>query len=342
MTWGFSIGLFIGVFVVSYAAVKGLRRQLLQRSVLDHPNERSSHVLPTPRGGGLAVVTVFMVSVIGLVHLEYLPVFPTIFLIAITGLLGGLSWLDDVYDLNALLRLVIHIGCVVIAQVIGVFDGAVFGGVLSPFADKFLSGLIWVWFINLFNFMDGIDGITSVETICICLGIVFLVSFVGVGPGSPIAPIAVVLAASVCGFLILNWHPAKIFLGDVGSVSLGFVLGWLLLSLAAAGYWAAALILPMYYLTDATVTLLRRLLRGEKIWQAHREHYYQYAVHNGKSHSEVAAAIAIANGLLMILALLSVNGWEYWLLVAAFGVVAFLVFWMLKDPPKPSSAGTPE
>jgi UDP-N-acetylmuramyl pentapeptide phosphotransferase/UDP-N-acetylglucosamine-1-phosphate transferase len=112
-------------------------------------------------------------------------------------------------------------------------------------------------------------------------------------------------AAPAAGFLVWNWHPARLFLGDVGSVPLGFALGWLLLHAAIAGYWAAALILPLYYLADATITLGRRALRGAKIWQAHREHFYQRAVARGRGHDAVVGAIAVGNVVLIGCALIA-------------------------------------
>ena len=177
-------------------------------------------------------------------------------------------------------------------------------GILPVWADRIIVGLVWIWFINLFNFMDGIDGISGVETIAIALGVIALAS-AGFAADRLSAP-AVVLAGAAFGFLILNWHPAKIFLGDSGSVPLGLLLGWLLLQLTANGYWAAAIILPLYYFADATITITRRALRGEKIWQAHRQHAYQRAVAGGLSHARVTTMIALSDSALVMLAVLSV------------------------------------
>ena len=148
-------------------------------------------------------------------------------------------------------------------------------------------GLGWVWFINLFNFMDGIDGISGVECLGIGLGVAVIAALDGVPSGH--GSLGICLAAAAAGFLIWNWHPAKVFMGDVGSVPLGFLIGWLLLDMAAAGAWAPAVILPAYYLADATITLLRRLLRGAAPWQAHRDHFYQQATQAGRSHARVAS-----------------------------------------------------
>jgi UDP-N-acetylmuramyl pentapeptide phosphotransferase/UDP-N-acetylglucosamine-1-phosphate transferase len=138
--------------------------------------------------------------------------------------------------------------------------------------------------------MDGIDGITAVETISLALGFALLGQFI---------PQSALLIAVSLGFLLWNWHPAKIFLGDSGSIPLGFLLGWLLLLLAGRGHWAAALILPAYYLADSTLTLLRRAVRGEKIWLAHRQHAYQRAVQAGARHDQVTLTILAANLLLI-------------------------------------------
>jgi UDP-N-acetylmuramyl pentapeptide phosphotransferase/UDP-N-acetylglucosamine-1-phosphate transferase len=137
-------------------------------------------------------------------------------------------------------------------------------------------------------------------------------------------PQASVLAAAAIGFLAWNWHPARIFLGDSGSVPLGYLLGWLLLRLAGEGLWAPALILPAYYWADATLTLLKRAARGEKIWQAHRQHFYQQAVQGGASHAQVAMMIVTANLCLIIAALWS-RDHPGQALAAAFFVTAALL-----------------
>jgi len=128
---------------------------------------------------------------------------------------------------------------------------------LPPLGDHLFAALAWIWFINLYNFMDGIDGITGVETATIGLGLT-LVSLVA-GLAAPVAGLGMAMAGAACGFLLWNWTPAKLFLGDVGSVPLGFLAGFLLLYLASEGHLAPAIILPLYYLFDAMATLLRRL-----------------------------------------------------------------------------------
>ena len=159
-------------------------------------------------------------------------------------------------------------------------------------------------------------------------------------PATPARSTAALTAAAALGFLVWNWHPARVFLGDVGSVPLGFLVGWLLLELMARGAWAAAIILPSYYATDATLTLVRRLLRGEKIWQAHKEHFYQRAVQAGRSHAQVSAAVGLAGGALIGLAWWSTLGFEWEAIAGAALVVVLLMAWMSPRRVEPAETGT--
>ena len=271
-------------FLFSVAGTRVVLAWLHHRDILDHPNERSSHSLPTPRGGGLAVTPV--VAGMLLLTAYVAPGYPII-LAAGALILMAVSWLDDRRGLAPLPRLLVQ-AAVIAATLIGVpADALVFHGLLPFWADRLATGLGWLWFVNLYNFMDGIDGITGIETAGIGFGLTLL--------GGPFAPQAAGVAAAGIGFLAWNWHPARIFLGDSGSIPLGFVLGGLLVQLAAGGHLAAALILPGYYVADATLTLLWRLRDGEKVWQPHRRHFYQRAVRGGKSHAQVALAIGAAN-----------------------------------------------
>jgi UDP-N-acetylmuramyl pentapeptide phosphotransferase/UDP-N-acetylglucosamine-1-phosphate transferase len=199
--------------------------------------------------------------------------------------------------------------------------GTVFQGLLPPALDTVAAALLWVWFVNLFNFMDGIDGIAGSEATAIGLGIVVVA-----GGVSTLAVPAVVIAAAALGFLVWNWAPARIFLGDVGSVPLGYLLGFLLYGLTLRGEWQAALILPLYFLTDASLTLLRRLARGERVWQAHREHFYQRAVQRGLSHAAVVLRVVAADIVLVACACAATKGWGFAALaVAALTVAALLI-----------------
>ena len=311
----FAAAAFLATLAVTVAATRAVLAWLRHRRILDHPNERSSHQRPTPRVGGLAVTPVILLAWGGLAAAGYglpgqLPV-----MAAAAGLLA-LSWRDDRGHLPAALRLALHVAAAALGLAALDGDRLVFQGLLPLPLDRLAALLAWVWFINLYNFMDGIDGITGVETAAIGIGLALLPGLGG--------PQAAVVAAAGLGFLVWNWHPARIFLGDSGSVPLGYLLGWLLLSAAAGGHWAAALILPAYYLADASWTLVARALDGEPIWQAHRRHFYQRAVQGGASHARVATLILLADLLLMALAAASViDPWPA--LAAAAAVVAGLL-----------------
>jgi UDP-N-acetylmuramyl pentapeptide phosphotransferase/UDP-N-acetylglucosamine-1-phosphate transferase len=324
---------FVLVAAGAWLAVGAVRAALLRHRVLDRPNERSSHSAPTPRGGGIGVLAVA------------LPVWVAIGLAVPASLSGPavtawavpagalalalVSWLDDLRGLGPIVRLASHV--LATAALVLFLPGPVFQGLLPPFLDAAAAALLWVWFVNLYNFMDGIDAIAGVETLAIGAGL----ALVGLTTVPPVADHlqAAALAAAALGFLAWNRPPARIFLGDVGSVPLGYLLGWLLLGLAATGQWQAAAILPLYYLADATLTLLRRLVRGERIWRAHKEHFYQRAVQAGCSHAAVSGAIALADAALVALALVAARygptsrtGWLC-LVVAALLVLA-LLGWM--------------
>jgi UDP-N-acetylmuramyl pentapeptide phosphotransferase/UDP-N-acetylglucosamine-1-phosphate transferase len=305
--------------LVSFALTSLAVRILTARAILDRPNERSSHVAPTPRGAGLAVVGALLpaLALIAALTGEGARLAPVL---AAIPLLAGLCFLDDVKGLGAGVRLLAQAAAVVLG-LLSLPEGPVTQGFLPFWLDRLLVAIGWLWFINLFNFMDGIDGITAVETIAIGLGLTLVAWFAAI-PGAT-GPAGLAIAAAAAGFLPWNWHRARIFLGDVGSVPLGFLLGFLLLDLAARGYWAAALILPLYYLADATATLLRRLLRGERVWEAHREHWYQKAA-AASGHDTVSLRIGAANLLLVAAAVATATVPWIFVLVAAAVVLGLI------------------
>ena len=330
---GFTLALLgLAVAGLTWLATRAVLALLVRRAILDRPNERSSHDTPTPRGGGIAVVAVLVPAWIAAALLGGASV-PWLALGA-AALLAAVSWRDDLKSLGILWRF----GAQILAVAIGMasIDGLVFRGLLPPWLDALAAGFLWLWFVNLYNFMDGIDGIAAVETASIGGGVALLVLGAAMGPAGA-AAWGIVLAAAALGFLPWNWQRAKLFLGDVGSVPLGYLAGWLLLSLAAAGAWKAALILPLYYLADATITLLRRLKRGEKVWQAHREHYYQRAVQGGMSHASVVKAVLAGNLALAGLALGAETGLGSLALVMA-GTVAAILLYRLTFAQAPGSA----
>ena len=293
---------------------------VLKRLILDLPNDRSSHTVPTPRGAGLGIVPALL-----LVWALFADYRPWPLLIGALVLMAG-SWIDDKRGLPPLTRLLLQ------ALMVGLFIASL---PLDSWAFAFILGFLLLWFVNLYNFMDGIDGITGIETASLGLGVA-LVSWFSDGAQSLIVPSLAVVGAAL-GFLIWNWHPAKVFLGDCGSVPLGLLTGGLLVALALAGQWQAAIILPAYYLADASLTLGRRLLGGEKIWQAHRKHFYQRATRGGAGPAKVSLAVLAGNCVLIASALTAAGGnAPLGMASAAIVVVALLGllgYWGRNAPP---------
>ncbi|MGH7045942.1 MAG: MraY family glycosyltransferase [Stellaceae bacterium] len=307
--------------LVCAVVTRSLIPVLARRGVLDHPNERSSHVVATPRGGGIAPVGTILLAWLALgLSGEAPPAIAAV--LCATLLLAVVCWLDDLRDLSPLTRLAAQAAAVAVGLWVFPHHGLLPRvGTVAAFVTL---GLLWMWWINLFNFMDGIDGLAGSEAAMIGGGLLLLATL-----GRGFDPAAAALAAAICGaalgFLCWNWSPARVFLGDVGSVPLGYLTGFLLIAAMVRGHWMAALILPLYFLADATLTLGRRLLRGEKIWEAHRQHYYQQALRGGLGHAAVVKRV-IAVGLLLIgCSWAAENGWGWGgLAVAAIAVAALL------------------
>ena len=275
-----------------------VRNIAVRSGVLDVPNERSSHSKATPRGGGVAIVLV--VCAASLVSL-YLGVLPRRLFVALLG--GGIAvalvgFLDDRRTLRPAVRLAVHVGAALWALLwLGGLPPLRFGAqvVFLGWAGQALALAGIVWALNLFNFMDGIDGLAASEAIFISVAAALL-SLLG-GPTDGVAAAAWVFGAACAGFLWWNWPPAKIFLGDVGSGYLGYVIGVLALAAtrdnpAAAWIW---LILGGVFFVDATATLVRRTLRGERAYEAHRSHAYQWLARRWGSHRRVTLAVTVVN-----------------------------------------------
>lgn len=325
------------VALVSWAATGAVLRLLLAWQVFDEPNHRSSHQVATPRGGGLAVVAVIALAWIAGAFI-FEPVISGFWFVAGgLAILAVVSWLDDLRSLPASLRLAVQVLAVATALWGTGESMLVFQGLLPSPVDHLVVAVLWLWFINLFNFMDGIDGISAVESASVAGGLALCALLAGLGADYIFWSAS--LAAAALGFIRWNWSPARIFLGDVGSVSLGYLLGWLLILLAAKGYWAAALILPLYYLADASWTLCRRALKGEAIWKAHRQHFYQQAVQRGHSHAAVSTRILLCNAVLVGAALLAVSGLTWPALALACLAVAALLFMLAHQMPPGGAAG---
>jgi len=279
-----------------------LRRYALSTSLIDIPNARSSHTVPTPRGGGVAIVLSFLAAlplgwVQGVLSLEAM-----LALLGAGALIAIIGFMDDHGHIAARWRLLGHFtGAAWALFWLGGLPALnVFGFVLDlGWLGTLLAAVYLVWMLNLYNFMDGIDGLASVEAMCATLGMcaIYLVTghFALIWPAS-------VLALAVAGFLFWNFPPARIFMGDAGSGFLGIALGILALHAAWSDsqlFWAWLILLGVF-IVDATVTLVRRLMAGQKVYEAHRTHAYQYASRSYGKHLPVTLGVLLINLLWLL------------------------------------------
>jgi UDP-N-acetylmuramyl pentapeptide phosphotransferase/UDP-N-acetylglucosamine-1-phosphate transferase len=307
-----------------------LLRPWLARFAMVQPNTRSSHHKPTPQGGGIAVVVAtLLVAWAGVTLSSNLLPYQGGQLLAVSGataLLAVVGALDDIHSLPAAARLAMQ--CIAVGAVITALPPEVRVIPHVPWgierAGLFLVG---VWFVNLVNFMDGIDWMTVAEAVPVT-GAILVLGLAGVVAPLP-ALLAAALLGAIIGFAPFNKPVARIFLGDVGSLPVGLLLGWLLLQLAAAGHLAAALLLSLYYLADATITLVQRIARAETIWQAHRTHFYQRATDRGLSVTNVVARVFVVNLLLAGLAFITVAAQNIAVSLAMLGAGGAIVLWVL-------------
>jgi UDP-N-acetylmuramyl pentapeptide phosphotransferase/UDP-N-acetylglucosamine-1-phosphate transferase len=278
--------------------------QLLYRYALARPNARSSHHVPTPQGGGAAVILATLATVLVAGNMSHTPIDAALVQIfATTLLVGSIGAWDDLRPIPVLPRLFLQ--ALAVSIVIGSLDAGIRLIPIAPvWAERALLLIGALWFINLVNFMDGLDWMTVAEVIPVTAALT-LFGYYGYLPPGP-ALVALALCGAMIGFAPFNRPVAKLFLGDVGSLPIGLLTGWCLLQLAASGHLAAALLLPLYYLADATVTLARRMFNGEQIWTAHRSHFYQRATDNGFSVMQVVGEVFVLNVVLAVLAALSI------------------------------------
>lgn len=318
--WVYDTILLISTFVFAFFATGGAYALMLRIGAMDIPNSRSNHTQPTPHGGGLGIVFAaicFMMVVDAPGDLIWGVL-----------ILAAVSFYDDIRPLPARDRFAVQV--VVVAWMLATqlpetaLSGFVFHEVVLLVG---LAGLVWLWFINLFNFMDGSDGLAASEAACISAGIILMAAVIPLPPHVQNGAL-VTLGASL-GFIVWNWHPARVFMGDVGSIPLGFLLGFLLLSLAVGGYPAASLILPAVFVADASLTLVGRMLRQERILEAHSSHAYQRAIRGGMTHDAVARDVIGVNIVLIVIAVLSTQTasllWQLGLVGLAYGLACLLL-----------------
>lgn len=274
--------------------------------ILDYPNERSLHRQPVPRTGGVAIVIAVLVSGFLATRLAIADARFTWLAAAAVGV-GGVAFIDDRFGVSPLARLIVHIGAAVLlvaaGYTLGVLSLPGLGFEMHPVASISVSLLFVIWMTNLYNFMDGMDGFAA------GMATIGFASFAWLGVQSQepaFVAVSAVIAAAALGFLLFNFPPASIFMGDTGSSTLGLLAAGMSLWGMAEGIFElwVPLLLFSPFIVDATVTLLRRIYRREKFWQAHKTHYYQRIVQAGWTHRRTVL-------------------WEYVLMVACSVSVVF-------------------
>ena len=298
------IGTVLGLSCAAVTAILiVMLRPLLARYALARPNARSSHKVPTPQGGGMAIVIAASIGIaLALILCPHFgPVSPILAALAASTCLAIVGAADDIFVLRAAPRLALQL---VSAGLIVIVGGARVVPALPIELEVGVLVLALVLFVNLVNFMDGIDWITVAEVVPVCAGIATIAAL-GEAPASSFI-VAIAVGGATLGFAPFNRPIARLFLGDVGSLPLGLLLGWQLIVIAASHHHVAALILPLYYLADATVTLGRRVARRERVWEAHRTHYYQRATDRGYTVLAIVTRVFVTNLVLVAIAIATV------------------------------------
>ncbi len=310
---------------ISWFAIIYLRQRLLSRQIVDVPNERTLHEGAVPRGGGIVIIACLLVSLTGTALFDRPQTFIALSLLTLGW--AGLGWRDDQHDLSPRRRFSLQI----LLSILTIFlFGAVSYLELSSTYTLHLGvlGVIAsfvgiLWFANLYNFMDGMDGLAASQTIIAALTLAFWFSQLG---DQSMAVVCVVLAAASYGFLLHNWRPAKIFMGDVGSVTIGAFFATLIVIASTRHQIPVVLLVLLFgvFVADGTVTLFSRLLKGERIWLPHRHHFYQRLAMLGFDHAKIVVVYIFLMILCSVLASLAMADHDRILLVAGLGTLILL------------------
>ena len=298
----------------------------LARYAVAKPNARSSHKVPTPQGGGIAVLGATILVSGGALFLSSaasasMP--PLVVILAAVLLIAAVGAMADRRPIAAAPRLVLQ--SFAVAAVLATLPPELrLLSVLPWWSERIVLFIGALWFVNLVNFMDGLDWMTVVEVVPITAALA-AIGLLGILPWHYVV-ISLALCGAMIGFAFFNRPVAKLFLGDVGSLPIGLLLGWLLLVLASSGGRTAAVLLPLYYFADSTITLLRRAANREPIWQAHRSHFYQRATDRGFRVIDVVARVFAVNVALALLALATIV-WPVDIVALSAGTA--IVAWLL-------------
>jgi Fuc2NAc and GlcNAc transferase len=339
-----NLAILVVVALAAYGATALIRRNAQRLGVVQSPNARSSHTIPTPSGGGIGIV---LGGSLATAAAALTQPWPNVLVLVTALLVAAVGFYDDRRPLPARVRLAAQVVLIGIAIGFGVRLDALqqqVGVPLPGLAVAALALVAIVYWVNLFNFMDGIDGIAGSQAIFMCCAAALLATL-RAPEFTATAPFWVLLgvAAATAGFLVQNWPPAKIFMGDAGSTYLGFVIGSLALITIAGGWLTLPqwVILAAAFVADATVTLVRRLLLGEKVFEAHRRHAYQVLSRRWSSHRKVTLAFIGLNVIWLFPFAYAAQGWGWLAVVIAYlPLVGLAVYFGAGAPERPSLSGT--
>ncbi len=311
--------IYIGLFVLSIVLTYSIRSYANKKAIYDIPNERSSHSTPTPRGGGLAIMIVFY---IGLVYFQE-SIDSTLFYALLCAIpIALISLVDDVLTISSKVRFFIQSVSAAMALYflggVSSFDFILFE--LQGWWLNIIAFIAMIWLTNLYNFLDGIDGYAGSEAVMVGLGLFLFFH----------NPLGLVIVAACLGFLLFNWHKASIFMGDVGSATLGFVFAVFVFYDTSQGSIFIWLILLSLFWFDATLTLIRRYRNGEVVTQAHKKHAYQRLTQSGWSHDKVVWFSLVFNLIFFVLLYFVENV----LIVFIFNIIALYTIVKLIDAKK--------
>ena len=310
--------IYLFLLILSFTLTYFIKNYYIKNAILDEINERSSHTIPTPHGGGIAIAITWFVGIIYLNYINEIDV--TLFYALIIGIvISVVSYFDDMYDLSPKLRMIVQ-SLVAFGGIyaLGGFESLELGfvSIANPIITNIFAFLLIVWFINLYNFLDGINGYAGSEALFLAIA-----GFILFGGGH-----FIVLGVAVLGFLYWNFNNAKIFMGDVGSTLLGYNIAIFTLYYAnqeASNLWTWIVLFGVFWF-DATLTLVRRKLNGEKISQAHKKHAYQRLNQSGWSHFKVTNYSILVNIVLFCIVYFVAN------IAMAFFISIIMLYIMMR------------
>ena len=323
------------IFTVTFLRL--LINFLRKKSYLDFPVERSNHKNPTPKSGGIVVIPLIIIFIFIYVKSGYIESNPWILFCSLSIILYFFSLLDDIYNLPILPRIFIQLICVIIGveyfnnEINILMDEIVSNNLLfkkSIYIIIFKLIIIssWLWIINLFNFMDGMDGLTASQICTFSMGITLLSILNFLSKNETF--LGLIILSTCLGFFYWNKSPAKIFLGDVGSIPLGFMVGFFITnSLITHHIFFPMIILILFFLFDSTFTLLKRLLSRKNILKAHSDHLYQKKIRSGHSHNYILKRINYANLILLFCSILYFKEPNISILISII-VIIYLLLWL--------------